>query len=102
MATGPTQMERDSGTKFSPGRGDTPRSEEVRDNLSDVGSSLRQAAASAIPAAQEQLQRISETVAEKTASFEEYLTECIQDKPLTSVLVAAAAGLLAGALFLRR
>jgi ElaB/YqjD/DUF883 family membrane-anchored ribosome-binding protein len=95
-------MERESAAKLSSGRGDTPRSDELRDNLADAGSSLRQAAVSAIPAAQEQLQRVSENVAARTESFEEYLTECIQDKPLTSVLVAAAAGLLAGALFLRR
>jgi len=102
MATGPTQMERESGAKFPTGRGDNPRSDELRETLADAGSSLRQVAVSAIPAAQEQLQRVSETVAEKAESFEEYLTECIQDKPLISVLVAAAVGMLAGALLLRR
>lgn len=103
MASSMTQGDKEAiGTRFTGGRMDTPRTEEVKDNLSDAGSSLRQAAAVAIPAAQEQLQRMSENVAQTTESFETYLTECIRDKPLTSILIAAAAGAVAGALLIRR
>jgi ElaB/YqjD/DUF883 family membrane-anchored ribosome-binding protein len=98
MAASGTQFEKEGLT----GRSDTPRSDQLKDNLVDAGSSLRQAAASAIPAAQEQLQRVTENMAERTESFETYLTECIQEKPLSAVLVAAGIGVLAGAFLLRR
>src|ERR1041385_340228 len=81
---------------------DTPRSDELKENLAGVGSSLREAAGNALPAAQEQFDRVSERVADKAESLEEALIERIREKPITSILIAGAVGVFAGLFFLRR
>lgn len=103
MAVGAIHNERESTSGGgNTGRTATPRSDELKENLSEMGTSLRHAVSNAVPAAQEQIQRAGANVSETRDSLEAYLTECIQEKPLSSVLVAAALGMFAGALFLRR
>ncbi len=103
MAVGAIHNEKESMSGGgSAGRTSTPRSDDLKENLTEMGTNLRQAVSNAVPAAQEQIQRAGTNVADTRDSVEAYLTECIQEKPLSSVLVAAALGMFAGALFLRR
>lgn len=89
-----TAGERDAGRH-------TPHTAELKENISEAGSSLREAASNAVPAAREQIDRAGERLAMETRSFEESLFNSIREKPLTSVLIAAGIGMFTG-LFLRR
>lgn len=93
-----------SGARFASGRkdGETPHSEELKESLVEAGANLRQAATNAVPAAQEQLHRTGDTVTAQAQSLETSLSECIREKPISSVLIAAAIGMFAGLFFLRR
>lgn len=81
---------------------DTPHTDELRDNLSDVGTNLRQAASHAMPAANEQLHRMGDNATSQAQSLEASLSACIRDKPLSSMLVAGAVGMFLGMFFIRR
>lgn len=88
---------RSSGADYS-----TPRTEDLRENLSDAGVSLGQAATAALPAAREQLGRVTENISEGAQSIEQSLTSCVRDKPMQSLLIAAGIGVFAGLFLLRR
>lgn len=81
---------------------DTPHYDELRENISEATDSLREAASNAVPAAREQIDRARRNVAAQAESWEECLTAQVREQPMSSLLVAAAIGMFAGAFFLRR
>jgi ElaB/YqjD/DUF883 family membrane-anchored ribosome-binding protein len=81
---------------------DTPHTEEIRDNLSEVGSNLRKAVSNTVPAAREVLSRISDDVSERTTTIEEAVTDYIREKPLNALLLGAGVGLVLGYMLRRR
>lgn len=81
---------------------DTPHTDELRETLTEAGSNLRRAANTAMPAAREQWERVGDAVAHKTETLESSLIAHIREKPLNSVLLAAAIGMFAGLFLLRK
>jgi len=80
---------------------DSSAAEELKDNLSEVGTNLRKAVSQTMPAAKEVFNRISEDVTERTVSIEEAIVDYIREKPINAVLIGAGLGLVCG-FFLRR
>ena len=80
----------------------TPHSDELRDSLMEAGDNLRQVASNMVPAAKEQVSRMGDSVADRAESLEESIEARIREKPISSMLIAAAVGVVLGALFLRR
>ena len=80
----------------------TPHTDDLKDNLTDAGSNLRQAASNAGPAAKEQMGRISESVQEQAQSIEASISQCIRERPINSMLIAAGVGMVFGLVFFRR
>lgn len=93
-----------SGSRFAHDRKEaaTPHSDELKENLVEAGTNLREAATNAVPAAQEQLHRMGDSVTAQAQSLEASLSECVREKPLSSVLIAGAIGMFVGLFFLRR
>ena len=79
----------------------TPHFNELRSNLTDVGQNLREAAANALPAAQEELQRVTDYARESAKSMTASMTDCIHERPITWVMVAAGLGLCVGMIMAR-
>lgn len=88
---------------------ETPHSDAVQGrvgeavgNLGEAATNIRSAASHAVPAAKEQLGRATDAVTQKTHSIEQSLAECVRDKPLNSMLMAAGIGMLVGVFMFRR
>lgn len=79
----------------------TPHFNELRGNLADAGENLKQAAASALPAAQEELQRVTDYARETAQNMTSSMTDCIHERPMTWVVVAAGLGLCVGMIMAR-
>lgn len=97
-----TTQARSSRNQVNRHRRGMPHTRELRDNISDVRANLRGAAAHAVPAVKEQAGRVGESVAQTTHSVEKTVTTYIREQPIYSVLIAAAVGLFAGMVWLRR
>lgn len=74
---------------------------DLRSNLSEVGQNLRQAAANALPAAQQELHRVTEYARESAKDLTASMTDCIHERPMTWVMVAAGLGLCVGMIMAR-
>ena len=81
---------------------DATHTDELRDNLSEVGQNLRKAVSQTVPAAKEMINRISDDVAQRTVTIEEAVVDYIREKPLNAVLIGMGVGLLLGFTFRRK
>lgn len=81
---------------------DATHTDELRDNLSEVGQNLRKAVSQTMPAAKEMINRISDDVAQRTVTIEEAVVDYIREKPLNAVLIGLGVGLLLGFTFRRK
>lgn len=85
-----------------PGTMQASAAEDLKENLSEVGTNLRRAVSQTVPAAKEMFSRISDDVAQRTVSIEEAVVDYIREKPLNAVLIGAGVGLLVGFLIRRK
>src|SRR5262249_44138704 len=69
---------------------------EIRDDLGKAGTHLKNAASSAACVAKEQLSRAVDKVADQERSFEKWLQDCVEERPLTVLFSAIGIGVLAG------
>lgn len=90
-------------------RGDSKKTEEVRQRARVVREDVRELGRAARGAAEETYEEVKRHAGEyvdrqkqRVTEFEDQLVEYVRQKPLQSVLIAAGAGLLLGFLLHRR
>jgi len=78
------------------------KAKEVQQNLRDMGSHARDAAAATYGNLRDQAQGYIEQGKERAVRWEKSLEEAVQEQPLRAILIAAGAGMLLGLLWRRR